>query len=164
MTRIGIYAGTFDPVHNGHIKFALLAIKSYGLEKVVFLPEKLPRFKTKVSPLKHRIAMLRVAIQTYKNLEILELPDEQFSVSETLPKIRAKFAGAQLFLLVGSDVSERIQTWPGWQELLKSAELVVAPLAADRASSSLARQGDYRFMDPKVVGYIEKHDLYDLKK
>ena len=63
--RIGIFAGTFDPVHKGHISFALQAIEAAGLDEVVFLPEPRPRHKQSVTDQSHRIAMINLAIKAY---------------------------------------------------------------------------------------------------
>ena len=80
MSKVGIFSGTFDPVHAGHIAFALEAMESAGLDKVYFLPESMPRRKSGVTHYAHRLAMLELALKPYNKLSILELPDKQFSV------------------------------------------------------------------------------------
>ena len=59
--RVGIYPGAFDPVHKGHIAFALAAITAHQLDKVFFLPEPSPRHKQGVKALDHRVEMVRLA-------------------------------------------------------------------------------------------------------
>jgi nicotinate-nucleotide adenylyltransferase len=100
--KIGIFAGAFDPVHSGHIFFALEAIKTAKLDKVIFLPERRPPRKQGVEHFGHRTAMISQAIKPYDKLELLELPDMFFNATRTLPQLRKKFPASELFFLVGS--------------------------------------------------------------
>ncbi|HVI69805.1 MAG TPA: adenylyltransferase/cytidyltransferase family protein, partial [Magnetospirillaceae bacterium] len=61
MKRVGVFSGTFDPVHRGHLAFALSAQKRAQLDTVVFLPEHSPRGKIAVGSFTHRLEMLRLA-------------------------------------------------------------------------------------------------------
>jgi len=126
MKRIGIFAGTFDPVHKGHISFALQAIEAAGIEEVVFVPEPRPRHKQSVTHQSHRIAMINLAIKAYPKLKILELPDKQFTVATSLPRLIQKYPDAQLLMLIGTDVLSHISVWPHAKTLLKKVGLVVA--------------------------------------
>jgi len=123
--RIGIYAGTFDPVHAGHISFALQAVKAAGLDKVYFLPERRPRNKRHVEHFGHRVAMLRRAAAPHPQFDVLEMPDVSFSVKRTLPHLEAEFEGGQLVFLFGSDVLHNLQDWPQFDRLIKQNELVI---------------------------------------
>lgn len=125
MTRIGIYAGTFDPVHAGHIAFALQSIEAARLDRVYFLPERRPRTKQQVEHFGHRVAMLKKAFAPHPKLKVLELVDVNFSVTRTLPKLREMFAGDQLVFLFGSDVVPGVAAWPNSQGLLQGNEFVV---------------------------------------
>lgn len=124
--RVGIISGTFDPVHKGHISFALQAIEAAGLDEVVFLPEPRPRHKHDVTHLSHRISMIKLAIKAYPKLGLVELPDKQFTVGTSLPRLVQKYADAQLVLLIGTDVLSHISVWPNARQLLKKVGLVVA--------------------------------------
>ncbi len=131
MTRIGIFSGTFDPVHAGHVAFALRSIETADLDTVYFIPEAMPRRKSGVTHYAHRVAMLRLALRPYQKLQVLELPDKQFSMQKTVPRLRAKFGDASLHMLVGSDVlamlssEEAREQWPGYEQLLTQFKLVV---------------------------------------
>ena len=124
--RIGIFSGTFDPVHKGHISFALQAIEAAGLDEVVFLPETRPRHKHDVTHLSHRLEMIKLASKAYPNIKILELPDKQFSVAISLPRLIKEYPNDQLLMLVGTDVLGHISVWPHVRTLLKRVGLVVA--------------------------------------
>ncbi|HVC36246.1 MAG TPA: nicotinate-nicotinamide nucleotide adenylyltransferase [Candidatus Dormibacteraeota bacterium] len=124
--RIGIYAGTFNPVHSGHLSFALQARQVAKLDQLYFLPERCPRSKQSVEHFAHRVAMLKQACRPYHNFKVLELDELSFSVRYTLPKLEARFDTSQLVLLLGSDVLSSLLTWPLVDRLLQSCELVVA--------------------------------------
>ncbi len=131
--RIGIYAGTFNPVHAGHIAFALQAMQAAKLDKVYFLPERRPRYKQGVEHFAHRAAMLRRASQPHPHFEVIELEDVTFNVKRTLPKLEAMFPGSRLVFLFGSDVVEHMGDWEQIHRLFTTSELLVGIRAeADR--------------------------------
>jgi len=126
MARIGIFSGTFDPVHHGHLAFCAAARQACSLEKVVLLPEAQPRGKQSVTSLAHRVAMLQLAIAGIQHLEVLKLPGARFDVKHTLPQLKREFAGHNLVLLVGSDVVRTFTyRWPHLDILLQNMELAV---------------------------------------
>lgn len=125
MARIGIYAGTFDPVHAGHLGFALQALAAAKLDKVYFLPERRPRGKQHVEHFGHRVAMLRRAAKPYLQFDVLELVDASFSIKRTLPGLQNRFEGSELVFLFGSDILPKLHTWPQADQLLKNSELVI---------------------------------------
>lgn len=126
MKRIGILAGTFDPVHKGHISFALQAIEQAGLDEVYLIPEPKPRYKGDATHISHRTAMLHMAVEGYSRVRVLELPDKQFQVATTLPRLRHEFPDAEMLMLVGTDVLGHMSVWPHIRSLLKFMGLVVA--------------------------------------
>lgn len=131
MRRIGIYAGTFDPVHSGHIAFALQAVQAAKLDEVYFLPERRPRAKQQVEHFGHRVAMLRRALSPHPQFEVLELVDVSFSIERTLPALQKRFPGSQLVFLFGSDVIPGLADWPRAERLLESGELVIGIRSLD---------------------------------
>lgn len=125
MSRIGIYAGTFDPVHSGHIAFALQSIEAAKLDKVFFLPERRPRAKQQVEHFGHRAAMLKHALKPHPNLKVMELVDVNFSIERTLPFLQSQFKGDDLIFLFGSDIVPSLADWPNSQRMLKRGEFVI---------------------------------------
>ena len=123
--RIGIYAGAFDPVHAGHIAFALQALQTARLDKVYFLPERRPRNKQGVEHFGHRVAMLTRASAPHRQFGVLEYVDISFSVARTLPRLKKQFGSSQLVFLFGSDAIAGLPTWPNAAQLLADCELVV---------------------------------------
>lgn len=125
MSKIGILSGTFDPVHAGHLAFALQAIEEVGLDKVYLSPESMPRRKNQVTHEAHRAAMLRLAIKPHSRLGVLELPDKYFSVAKTLPRLIQKFPSDELFYLCGSDMIEHMAEWEHVKILMDKMGLIV---------------------------------------
>jgi nicotinate-nucleotide adenylyltransferase len=190
MSRVGIFSGTFDPIHRGHIAFALAALKQCNLDKVVLMPERSPRGKVGVSDFKHRLHMARLAVRPHRKISVLALDDSVFTVDATLPQLQERFAGAELVLLFGSDV---VQTfgfrWPGLETLLMSVELAVStrageteealreffdtlniPLTAQfvhgphaHVSATEVRSGNLQGIEPLVRDYIQQNRLYGLQ-
>ena len=127
--RIGIYAGTFDPVHAGHMAFALQALEAATLDEIYFMPERRPRHRANVEHFAHRVAMLKQATLPYKHFGVIESVDVSFSVKRTLPMLKQKFKGAQLVFLFGSDAVGGLPDWPYAAQLLQNSELVIAAQA-----------------------------------
>ena len=123
--RIGIYSGTFNPVHAGHISFALQALSEAKLDHVYFMPERYRRHKVDVAHFAHRTAMIRQAIRPHRRLGLIENSDVTFSVARTLPKLKKQFHGSQLVFLMGSDSLENLNQWSQVENLLKVSELVI---------------------------------------
>lgn len=124
--RVGIYAGTFDPVHVGHIAFALQAMTVARLDYLYFLPERSPRRKEAVTHYGHRVAMLRRAIRPHANFGILDLSDKHFTVLKSLPAMRRSVGpDARLIFLVGSDVAMYLPTWEHVDTLAREVELCI---------------------------------------
>ncbi|HVX24282.1 MAG TPA: hypothetical protein VG992_02995 [Candidatus Saccharimonadales bacterium] len=133
--RVGIYAGTFDPVHAGHIAFALQAVQAAELDRVYFLPERLPRRKVGSEHFGHRVAMLKRALKPHRQFSVLELPERHLSVRATLPRLQRRFPEAQLVFLMGSDVAMYLDRWPYADRLLAAGEVVIGRCHADQQQS-----------------------------
>lgn len=129
--RIGIYAGAFDPVHAGHVAFALQAMAAANLDEVIFMPERRPRHKPGVEHYAHRVAMLKSALQPHQDLAVLEVVDRHFTVQRTLPMLRSLFSEAELVLLMGSDATLSIADWPYAGQLIEACEFVVGVRSVD---------------------------------
>lgn len=123
--RIGIYAGTFDPVHAGHIAFALQAIDAAGLDKVYLLPEREPRRKIGTEHYGHRYAMLQRAVRPHARLDVLDSVDKYFTVVRTLPRLQQRFLGDELVLLMGSDVVQYLSKWQHIDRLVRNVSFCV---------------------------------------
>lgn len=130
MKRIGIFGGTFDPVHDGHLKPAAQAVAALGLDGLVFVPAGIPPHKLDEprTAFAHRFAMLALATQDDDRAIVSDIEIEREGPSytfDTLSLLRARSGRAGLFFLMGSDSFAQISTWHRWDELLDLADLVV---------------------------------------
>ncbi len=126
MKHIGIYSGTFDPIHEGHVLFAQTVIEQLGLDKVVFIPEPKPRRKQHVTDVAKREAMVRIALQEYDQMELLSLPEqESHSVIDTMSEVIKRYPEDAFVLIMGSDVFEHIGSWKDYEELKDTVSIVV---------------------------------------
>ncbi len=130
--RIGIFGGTFDPVHMGHLILAEQCRDQAGLDEVWFLPSYHPPHKAAaaVTRFEHRCDMLELAVAGHPAFRIerieKELPPPSYT-AETLAELRRRHPGAEFALLMGSD---GLPDLPGWYEprrVVELASLVVVP-------------------------------------
>jgi nicotinate-nucleotide adenylyltransferase len=154
--RIGIYAGTFDPVHAGHIAFGLQSIQAAQLDRIYFLPERRPRDKQHVEHFGHRVAMLRRAVKPHPQFDVMELVDVSFDVKRTLTYLRQQFPGDQLVFLFGSDIIPKIAEWPHADQLLKNGELIVG-LRQEADNEKLKLVIEAWKTQPKAVTMFASH-------
>ena len=138
--RIGIFGGSFDPVHNAHVALARLALAELKLDELRWVPAGQPWQKTRsMTPAVHREAMVRLAIEGVPNFVLDRCELERSGPSYTLDTVRtlqAKEPEATWFLVIGQDQYAAFHTWHGWQELLGRITLAIAnrpdaPMAAD---------------------------------
>ncbi len=125
MQKIGVYSGTFDPVHDGHVQFALDSIKESGLDKVYFMVERNPRRKQGVRAYEHRQAMVQLAISEHDNLGSIVSDQDRFTPQDTLPLLQGRFKGSKLVMLMGEDMLEHMHEWPHVTELINSVDFVI---------------------------------------
>ena len=129
--KVGIYPGAFDPIHEGHVAFARAAMLKHGLDKVFFLPEPSPRHKQAVKALEHRTAMVHAAVDSDPKFGVILLDQTRFTVHETWPLLVSRFQGADLSMLLGSDVAQRLASWPNIAELVQTAPRFIIALRGD---------------------------------
>lgn len=126
MNKIGILAGTFDPVHAGHIAFAKKATGQFELNKVVFLPERRPRRKAGVTKMNDRLKMLELAIDHHENFEIYDTREPYFTLVKSLPKLQSKYPNSEFVFLVGSDVGHHLHEWENINQYARRFSFLVA--------------------------------------
>lgn len=132
MERIGIYGGTFNPPHVGHIQAAKQAVSTLGLTKLLMIPAYAPPHKAVLpsnSPrARQRLEMLRIAAADCPQIEVsdLELKREGISYTwQTLETVKKLYPGAELVLLMGTDMFLTFDTWKNPEKILGEVTLGV---------------------------------------
>ncbi len=130
MRRIGLFGGSFDPVHNAHLAFARSALRELALDEVRWIPAGRPWQKTRsLTDATHRAAMVALAIEGEPRFVLDPIELQRAGPSYMLDTVRALQAaqpGAQWFLLLGQDQHVGLPTWHGADELVKLVTLAVA--------------------------------------
>lgn len=134
--RIGIYSGSFDPVHAGHIIFALKSQKLAGLERVYFVPERRPQHGAEPEHYVHRSVMLKHAIKPYKQFALFDLPDARLT-ARSLTRVIDDLPPADISLL--TTASELLWHEGELPALYRQHHLVVAVTSHAQMAEVLAR-------------------------
>lgn len=128
MSRVGIYGGTFDPIHIGHLITAQSVREIRHLDKIIFVPAYLSPHKLdiKASSPKHRMNMLKLAIEGVDFFDISDFELKQKNISYTIDTIKElKKIYDEIELLIGYDNIFKFYTWKNPDELLNLVKLVV---------------------------------------
>lgn len=137
--KLGLFGGSFDPVHLGHLLVAQAAVEELGLDKLFFIPAAQSPFKTenKIATAEIRLKLLRLALAGKTNCEIDEQEILRGGISysiETLRDYAKRFPGAELFYLIGADNIAKLNEWREASELAKLAEFVAIPRPGEKAA------------------------------
>lgn len=132
MERFGLFGGSFDPVHRGHLLVALAACEELRLSKLFFIPAAQSPFKpeSQPAPAAERLRMLRLALAGCTNYFIDDQEIRRGGVSYTIDTVKHyvhNYPGAALFYLVGADHIPMLPKWRSAEELAKLVEFVVIP-------------------------------------
>lgn len=128
--KLGLFGGSFDPIHFGHILPVRAARQAVGLDRVIYLPTARPPHKTRraMAPAHVRYAMAEIALLDDEALHVspheLTLDRPAYTV-ETLEHFRRETPGADLHLLIGGDSFADLHKWVRWRDILSLARLVV---------------------------------------
>lgn len=132
MTKIGIFGGTFDPIHHGHLIIAEQVAQTLGLERMIFVPGGVPPHKPATSvkaSAEDRFRMVEAAIRgndkfCMDRVEI-DAGRPMYSV-ETVPLVKERYEGDEWFFVVGADEVSNLLSWKEPDKLLEEASMVAA--------------------------------------
>ncbi len=128
MARIGLFGGSFNPIHSGHINLAVSVMEKLMLDKVIFIPSGLAPHKSssEYADSADRLEMCRLATEEYESFEVsdyeINKSGKSYSVY-TVEHFRKIFPDDELFLMVGSDMLLTFDTWFRYEDILKNAVL-----------------------------------------
>ena len=131
MERIGIYGGTFNPPHIGHIRAAKYAVSQLGLQKLLVIPSYISPHKTlpegSANP-QQRMEMLKIALQDAENIDVSDLELQRQNTSytyETVAQVKQMFPQAEIVLFMGTDMFLSFDQWKNPDQILRNASLAV---------------------------------------
>ena len=188
--RVCVFGGTFDPIHIAHIKIAEEARRKFNLDRVLLVPAGNPPHKDAFTPFEDRLRMVELACQDHPGLEAssIEAGTEHSYTIDTIQRMRDTLSPEdKLFFLIGADAFDDLETWKGWQQLVKLTEFIVVArpeseyrvppgarvhrldgLALQVSSSgiraSMASGAETPELDDKVRAFVEERGLYRLNK
>jgi nicotinate-nucleotide adenylyltransferase len=186
MGGTALFGGTFDPVHDAHLRIARAAVEQFGLARVLFVPAANPPHKMAgaAAPYEDRVRMVELACAGEAAFEVSRIEEaaaRSYSIL-TIRKLLASGSGPLSFL-IGADAFAEIRTWHRWREVVAAVDFIVVPRPGARwedppgavvheldgielpVSSSEIRirlaAGDFSVPVPAaVLGYIREHGLY----
>ena len=123
--KIGVFGGSFDPPHKGHLEISKLAIKKLNLDQIYWCVTKKNPFKNKsFFPLSERIKKCKVLTKKIKKIKI-KFFEDKIKSSNTIDLIRHLKKKNSLFLIIGSDNLIKFHKWKNWKLLLELSKIVV---------------------------------------
>jgi nicotinate-nucleotide adenylyltransferase len=141
MIRLGLFGGTFDPVHYGHLRPIEAARQELELPRVLMLPNPQPphKWREPLTPYVHRKEMLRLALTEFPRLELADFEEQAVGPAYTTDTVRRVIASLphedrELWLMVGMDSLIELPLWKDPEELFRHARVAVLPRPGFEAS------------------------------
>lgn len=175
MKPMGIFGGTFDPIHYGHLRTAFEMLQALRFDEVRFMPCGNPPHRSKpIADAGLRLQMAKIATDGQQGFVVddreLQRDGPSYSV-DTLAALRQEFPSQSLGLIIGMDAFLGLPRWYHWREILQLAHIVVAHRPGWRApdigplGEMLADRGTHRIDDlhQAIAGHIYIHDVTQLE-
>ena len=127
--RIGVFGGTFDPIHMGHLIVAEDARAALELDKILFIPAGQPWFKSyrQITEAHHRLAMVRLAVEGNPSFDVADIEIRRTGPSytvDTLSELRVLYPDAEFIVILGVDALREIDRWHQPRKLFELASVV----------------------------------------
>ncbi len=160
--RLGLFGGTFNPIHYGHLRSAEEVVEGLGLDVLWFIPAALPPHKTPadLTPFEVRFAMAKLAVGRHPRLKVSDIEGRRAGKSysiETLRQLRKEFGQeTELFFVLGLDAILEIQTWKDFRALFTLCHFVVLDRPGfdrEQVGAVLRREVDPGFREMPGGGY-----------
>ena len=144
MSKIGIFGGTFNPIHLGHIRLGQLVLDEIKLDKILFIPDNTPPHKSnkELASGTYRLEMINISLKDHKNMESsdIELKREGKSYTyETLLELKKQNPNDELFLLTGADMFLTLDKWREPETIFNTANIIGVP----RVKSDFEKMNEY---------------------
>ena len=128
--KIGIYGGSFNPVHNGHLKVAEWILEKKKLDKIIWIPLYKPYHKeiSELEDPEHRYNMLKLALGDNNKYEISRVEIDEKIISytlDTLLKLKRLYPNDEFYEIIGGDSAETFHSWKDYKEILENSKVLV---------------------------------------
>lgn len=157
MPAIGLFGGTFDPIHNGHLQLALSVYTHLQLRQIRFIPCAQPLLRTPpVATATQRLAMVNIAIKPYAYFMADDCEIKRGGLSytiDTLRELRATMPDTPLCFMLSADQFLQFDQWRDWQDIPTLAHLIIT-----------TRPGYHFSANPRVQAFIQQHQVDDIKR
>ncbi len=186
MRKVGLFGGSFDPIHKAHIEIAKIALKQLQLDEIQLIPtQNNPWKESSCAPTKDRLAMMRLAIEnedaiSINTIELEKTSGEKNYTIDTIKELISSHPDNQYYYIMGMDQANLFGDWKNAQDMSKLVQLVAFQrggytpdmkpiceyhfLLLDNtpidASSSDVREGHIEMLDNRVLHYITQNGLY----
>ncbi|HEX5030935.1 MAG TPA: nicotinate-nucleotide adenylyltransferase [Candidatus Eisenbacteria bacterium] len=166
--RLGVFGGTFDPVHVGHLIMAEEALAKLGLDRMLFVPAARPAHKRSrtIASAAHRVQMLRLSVRGVPRFEVSTLEVDRGGVSFTVDTLEHLTRKARdLYFVMGQDSLEDFPTWRDPERIARLARLAVVPRGDGRFPRIRpALRGRVSLLDPPRIGISSSEIRRRLKR
>lgn len=147
--RIGLFGGTFDPIHHGHLRAALEVKEGFALDKIYLIPAAIPPHKASggVAGAKDRLEMIRLAVSGYSDFTVSDVELKRSGPSYTIDTVNHFKSilpeDTRLYLIVGLDAFLEIDTWKSYNDLFLLVSFIVMARPGAGYSSSITKWKTY---------------------
>jgi nicotinate-nucleotide adenylyltransferase len=161
--RIGLFGGTFNPVHVGHLRAALEVKEGFKLDEVILIPASMPPHKTpaEVADAADRLHMLDLALEETSDLKISDVELKRSGPSYTIDTVEhfrlTLPSQTRIYLIMGMDAFLEIDTWKSYDELLLQIPLIIINRPQ---SGSAPHEGGWQFMENYLASKISKDYVF----
>ncbi|MBN1550913.1 nicotinate (nicotinamide) nucleotide adenylyltransferase, partial [bacterium] len=124
--KIGIFGGTFDPIHNGHLIVAQETQQKLHLDKILFIPAKKPPHKPDIyiTESHHRLRMVEMAINGNSGFDVSDIEINRQGLSYTIETLETLKSQGNLTLIMGHDSFQAIETWHRYLDIIRTTPIV----------------------------------------
>jgi nicotinate-nucleotide adenylyltransferase len=177
--KIGLFGGTFDPIHWGHLRSAEEVSESFGLDRVYFIPASIPPHKRgqTTTPARDRLQMARLAVAGNSRVSVSTVEFSRIGVSYSIDTLREfdakKHAGDCLYFIVGLDAFREIATWRDFTSIFPLCNFIVTSRPGKKENDPLKgtgvavkklfcydfKQNNYRHWSGTRIFFIELTDI-----